>query len=207
MQTIIGKTPFRILGAHGVPKQQVAVLEKRFGPIIPGDVLGPDDVLGWALSILPWERVARILAFWVLRGATRAGIQADRRVQAVLHALQGAKEEVEKAQSVLEQLMMTFARVRGVDATADENMARDDLDDEFRAWVAAYGAASAALVALDGPLFEDTGTGVTLALSTLRWVISQDSPEVRPYTYDEVIQFTAGELAEYVSTWTKAAQA
>lgn len=203
MQTVTGRTSFRILGSHGVPEAEIKMLETRFGTRIPANVVGPDDVIAWGLAVLPWTHLRQVVAAWVRRAAKKARLLDDRRMTRLLALLDRDEPDPEATDALahdLDQLMMTLARVRGVDMAAgrDGVIDRTDIDDEFRAWACAFAGAMAVVESLSGPFSADVAE---CAQGAIQWALSQEHPDLRPYFVDDAIKDVATALTRYVGTW------
>lgn len=190
-------TSFAILGSHGVAEGQIRILERRFGRTIPGVIVGPDDVLQWALSVLPWPPVALVLRISVAKAAKQNGLTDDSDVQDALRLLDtDAPPDVSTVvRDRLDNLVRDLADERGYDLGRTDLEDRRDVDGRFRVLMCAYWATTAAVTAAGGPF--DTQSAEA-AYRSLLWARSMEDPDLRPYRVDDQIVDLAEQLAEFV---------
>lgn len=203
MRTIVGRVPFRILGGHGVPPEQIAVLEYRFGPLFPTSIEGPDDVIEWALALLPWSEQAPVLKGWVEKAFKKGEVDPrdDHRARRVLAALDGPPKADHKTEDEIHELTRALARCRGIPLADDSNGAAlsklPNFGDDLRAWAAGWSAIAAAGAAASGKL--DSDAADEAAYAVYKWVTSQSENHNR--STDRCLQEVVAQVAAFVGGW------
>lgn len=208
----LSRVPFRILGSHGVPPAQIAVLEYRFGPLVPGSIEGPDDLVAWAFMMLPWSAQAPVLRGWLEKAFRKGEVDpTDSRARRVLATLadEGAVD-TSRTEDEIHDLVETLARLRGVQLTPGMDggeLSQQNIGDDIRAWAAAWASLAAARAA-QGHRFADANEGTQAATAVYHWVVSQGERGLsQNRAIDVCLQDVVAQLATFVGGWAKGAKA
>ena len=71
---------------HQIPEGQVDLLARHLGGF-PAEVTDPLRAIFWFLSLLPWERQAKLLRTWLIQGMEAGSIGENAAARAVLEAV------------------------------------------------------------------------------------------------------------------------
>ena len=189
-----------MLCAHGVPREEVAVLVSRFGQYVPHNVVSPADYLGWCVELLPWSATARVIHDKLETSARRAGLDQDKRIDSVLAVLAAKAPWSPAVDDAVGDVLSALMSARGVHEITPDFIARPDLPDEYRIWGAAYSTMRAAYCVHVRRGYMEP------ALAALAWIISIDAQGgVR--TTDALIVDLSHALVAFVGTWVRPALA
>ena len=206
--------PVSILRAHGVSAEDVARIERAYGPELPAHVHSADAVIAWVILQLPWPSVAPLLRSWVERVTRRIDAQGfavfagDARLHRVLSLLcaEPPANSVHVRNEVRD-IVHVLTRVRGVSLpvmSGDETTVLFSLAlyqqtenaDQLQAWCALLAAAAAACAAQQ----HQDALVVANATRCVKWVVAQ-APQTA-LEIDRIACEAARALAEYLGTWT-----
>lgn len=205
--TVKSVVPFKILGAHSVPKNEIKLLEARFGLTFPGSVSGPTDMFRWAFDLLPWENQAPVLRALLVRNFEKAEISDDPRARRALLLLDGGDApSIITLGAELYELIDALCRVRGVEFNLDA-FTEEEAGPELRAWAAAHAALGAACLNLKrGARFGADWSSTGAALAVVTCTLAQSPEAFQIMATDRIVQEVVGALASYVGSWTGAWQ-
>jgi hypothetical protein len=210
----VTRAPFGILGGHGVPKDQIALLVHTFGPRFPNDhVDGPHSAICWALAMLPWPSIARVVRPRFDKLAQKSGIRDDKRIVRTSEVLADepapSSGMVDKAFADVESVLETLTRLKGMTIKNIINGPYDseDLTTEFRTWAFGFCALNACAFAI-GPVHSAEVEQIVASVDTaLIWALMDVPSAWRETPTDQLVQDVMSELARFVGTWSGGASA
>lgn len=196
-------TLFRLLGAHGVPPAQIAVIESHFGEGFRG--VPPLSLFEWGFKILLWPETSTILSGWVDRAARKGDIRVDRRVKDAIDLLDGGPidhDHVVRVERDALEMVETLSRLRGLDKHQPlaHAAAKRAVGHDLLAWAAVSAAVSAAHLTVCRDARLTSGVAESCC-SVLGWLLAQADTSQKAKVMDNALQEVMTAVTNFLRTW------